>query len=155
MKIDIKHIESIRLAVIEHRGDPEFIGHSIAKLVAWAKVQVVSLKPKPGEAISLAYDDPFTTPAAKFRMDVGLRIPETLVINAEVVEKVLPAGRYAVTMHEGSHSTLPDTVNYLYREWLPQSGEEPGDLPCVFSFHNFENEVAETECLTEIRILLK
>ena len=155
MKVEIKNLDRIRLAVIEHRGNPKLISDSIVKLVAWAMAQSVNLKPKPGDALSLAYDDPKITPAAEYRMDVGIRIPENLKLNGEVVEKHIPAGRYAITMHKGSHKTLSDTVHYLDREWLPNSGNELGDFPCVYSFENFENEVAETELLTECWILLK
>jgi AraC family transcriptional regulator len=55
MKVDIKNIHRIRLAVIEHRGDPKLIAESVNKLVSWAKAQPVNLKPKPGEAFGLGY----------------------------------------------------------------------------------------------------
>lgn len=72
-----------------------------------------------------------------------------------VVEKYLPAGRYAVAIHQGSRNNIGDTVYALYRDWLPNSGEQLGDLPCVFCYHNFEHEVAETALLTECWLLLK
>ena len=155
MKVDIKQINKIRLAVIEHRGDPQFGAESINKLVTWAKAQPVILKPKPGEAFAIAYDDPKTTPAAEFRLDLGLKVPDNLKLSGEVVEKFLPAGRYAITLHKGSHNNIGDTVYALYQQWLPSSGEQFGDFPCVFCYHNFEHEVAESELLTECRILLK
>jgi len=71
-----------------------------------------------------------------------------------VIEKFLPAGRYAVAIHKGSRNNLGETVNALYREWLPSSGEVLGDFPCIFCYHNFDHEVAETESLTECRLLL-
>jgi len=51
---------------VEHRGDPKFVGQSVNKLVSWAKAQSLNLKPKPGEAFAIAYDDPTTTPAYAF-----------------------------------------------------------------------------------------
>lgn len=155
MKVDIKNLNKIRLAIVEHRGDPNLVGESVNKLISWAKSQTINLKPKPGEAFAIAYDDPKTTPAGDFRLDLGIKIPENLQVQGEVVEKYIPAGRYAVAMHKGSHSNLSDTVYAIYREWLPNSKEELGDFPCVFCYHNFEHEVAETELLTECWILLK
>ena len=67
----------------------------------------------------------------------------------------MPAGRYAVAVHKGSQDNIGDTVYALYRDWLPQSGEELGDLPCIFCYYNFVHEVAETELLTECWLLLK
>lgn len=155
MKVDIKNINKIRLAVIEHRGDPKLVGESVNKLISWAKAQSISLKPKPGEAFGIAYDDPNITLASEFRFDLGIKVPENLKLDGVVIEKYLPSGRYAIAMHKGSHANMGDTVYPLYREWLPNSGEQLGDFPCVFCYFNFEHEVAETELLTECWLLLK
>lgn len=155
MKVEIRQIDKIRLAVVEHRGDPKLLAKSIDKLISWAKAQTINLKPNPGEAFGFGYDDPKSTSPDEFRYDLGLKVPENLKLSGEVKEKYLPAGRYAVAMHKGSHDNLGDTIYPLYREWLPASGEELGDLPCIFCFYNFEHEVAETELLTECWLLLK
>lgn len=155
MKVEIKTISPIRLAIIEHRGDPAHIGDSVNRLITWSRAQPVNLKPKAGDAFAIAYDDPKTTPAPEFRVDLGIRVPENLRLSDPVIEKYIPGGRYAVTTHKGSREKLGDTVYPLYREWLPDSGEELGDFPCIFSYLNFEHEVAETELLTECWVLLK
>ncbi len=151
MKIEIRNIDKIRLAVVEHRGDPKLLSDSLNKLLSWTKAQ-----PKPGESFGFAYDDPSTTPASQFRLDLGVKIPEHLKLESNVVvEKYIPSGRYAVVMHKGSRKHLGDTIYPFYREWLPSSGEEVGDLPCILCYYNFEHEVAETESLTECWFLLK
>lgn len=155
MKIDIQSSQKIRLAVVEHRGDPELLIESFNKLMAWMKAQFNSLKLKPRESFAIAYDDPAITKASEFRLDLGIKVPENLKLDSGVVEKYLPAGRYAVAMHKGSRNNIGDTVYALYRDWVPSSGEQLGDLPCVFCYHNFEHEVAETELLTECWLLLK
>lgn len=155
MKVEIRNINKIRLAMVEHRGDPNYIADSVNKLITWSRAQAINLKPKAGDAFAFGYDDPKTTPASEFRMDLGIKVPENLKVDGPVVEKFIPAGRYAVTMHKGSRDKLGDTVYPLYREWIPQSGEELGDLPCIFCYYNFDQEVAETELLTECWLLLK
>ncbi|HGF0782126.1 TPA: GyrI-like domain-containing protein [Legionella pneumophila] len=154
MKVDIKSIDKIRLAVIEHKGDPKLLGESINKLVSWAKSQSINLIPRAGEAFALAYDDPKTTPPSDFRIDLGIKVPENLKLDG-VIEKFLPSGRYAVTVHKGSRNNIGDVVYYLYRDWLPNTSEQLGDLPCIFCYYNFDHEVAETELLTECWLLLK
>lgn|SRR3990167_890597 len=153
--VNIKNIKARRLAVLEHRGSFEKLGDSLNKLINWAKAQPTNLKPKAGEAFGFAYDDPKTTPAKKFRFDLGISVPEQLKIEGEVVEKRLPAGRYAVAVHKGSRDDIGDTVYGLYHDWLPKSDETLGDLPCIFCYYNFDHEVAETESLTECWLLLK
>jgi AraC family transcriptional regulator len=155
MKVEIRNIDKIRLAVVEHRDDPAKLADSVNKLITWSKAQPLNLKPKAGEAFGFGYDDPKITPPAEFRYDLGIKIPAQIKPNGDVVEKIIPAGRYAVAMHKGSHDRLGDTIYPLYQNWLPESGEQLGDFPCIFCFHNFEQDVAETELLTECWVLLK
>ncbi|OCH97850.1 AraC family transcriptional regulator [Legionella jamestowniensis] len=155
MNVVIKTMKERRLAVLEHRGAPQKVGESVNRLVNWAKSQAMNLKPKAGEAFAFAYDDPKTTPPSEFRLDLCITVPEQIKLEGEVIEKRLPAGRYAVAVHKGTRDTIADTVYGLYRDWLPISNEELGDLPCVFCYYNFDHEVAETELLTECWLLLK
>lgn len=155
INVTIKEIAARRLAVIEHYGDPKKVGESVSKLIAWAKAQPMDLKPKPGEAFGFAYCDPKEVPAEEFRHDLAITIPQALELNGEVVEKQLPAGRYAVVFHKGSRDNISEKIYWLYREWLPASKEELGDLPCIFCYYNFDHEVAETELRTEVWLLLK
>jgi len=155
MNVTIKNIGARRLAVLEHRGDPNKMGDSLNKLIGWTKAQSMNLKPKAGEAFGFAYDDPKITPPEDFRFDFALTVPEGLKLSGDIIEKQLPAGRYAVAMHKGSRDNIGDTVYGLYHDWLPKSNEELGDLPCIFCYYNFDHEVAETESLTECWLLLK
>jgi AraC family transcriptional regulator len=155
MTVEIKNIKRMRLAAIEHRGDPNKMGDSINQLVNWAKAQSISLKPKAGEAFGFGYDDPKITAPEKFRFDLGIKVPKNFKLDNQVIEKYLPEGRYAIATHLGSHSNIGETVYGLYRDWLPESGEELGELPCIFCYQNFEHEVAETQLKTECWLYLK
>ena len=155
MNVTIKELPARRLAVLEHHGDPAKLPESLNKLITWAKKQPINLKPKPGDAFGFGYTDPREVPAEEWRFDLALTIPQDFKLNGEMVARELPAGRYAVITHKGSRDNIGDTIYWLYREWLPTTNEELGDLPCVFCYYNFDNEVAETELLTEIWVLLK
>ncbi|MDN3509324.1 MAG: AraC family transcriptional regulator [Candidatus Neptunochlamydia sp.] len=155
MTITIKDLPSRRLAVMEHHGDPMKLSITLDKLISWAKAQPINLKPKAGEAFGYGYHDPRETPPEEWRFDLALTVPQDFKLSDEVIDRELPAGRYAVTTHKGSRDNIGDTIYHLYRDWLPESGEELGDLPCIFCYHNFDHEVAETELLTEIWVLLK
>lgn len=155
MKVEVKMFPERRLAVIEHRGSPEKMGESVNMLIHWAESQTINLKLKAGEVFGFAYDDPNTTEPSEFRFDLGLTIPESLKLKGNIIEKRLPAGRYAFALHKGSRNNINETVYALYRNWLVQSGEELAALPCIFCYYNFDHEVAETEALTECWLLLK
>jgi AraC family transcriptional regulator len=155
MNVITKNMQARRLAVVEHRGDPNQMGESVSKLIGWAKAQPINVKPQAGEAFGFAYDDPKTTAAAEFRFDLGITVPQQLALEGDIIERYLPEGRYAVAVHKGSRDNIGETVYALYRDWLPDSGEELGDLPCIFCYYNFDHEVAETELITECWLLLK
>lgn len=155
MTITIKDLPSRRLAVMEHHGDPMKLSITLDKLISWAKAQPINLKPKAGEAFGYGYADPRETPPEEWRFDLALNVLQDFKLSDEVIERELPAGRYALTTHKGSRDNIGDTIYHLYRDWLPESGEELGDLPCIFCYHNFDHEVAETVLLTEIWVLLK
>lgn len=155
MNVTIKELPARRLAVMEHRGDPRSMGKTVERMIAWTKAREVSLLPKEGNRYGFAYDDPNEVKPEDFHFDLCTAVPDTLVLNDEVKEGFLPAGRYASIMHKGSRENIGDSIYPLYREWLPESGEEPADLPCIFCFHNFDSDVAHTELLTEILVLLK
>lgn len=155
MNVLIKEMPERRLAVVEHRGSPEKLGDSVNKLLSWAKSQPTNLGPNAGEAFGLAYSDPKITEPENFCFGLGIKVPEHIKLEGDIVEKRLPAGRYAVALHKGSREEISNTVYSLYRDWLPNSGEELGDLPCIFCYYNFDHEVATTELLTECWLLLR
>jgi len=155
INVSVKELPARRLAVIKHNGDPTKLGETVSRLISWAKLQPVNLKPKPGESFGFGYNDPKEVPAEEFRFDLAITVPQTLKLDGEIIEKQLPAGRYAVISHKGSRDNMNEKIYWLYRDWLPQSGEELGDLPCIFCYYNFDHEVAETELITEVWLLLK
>jgi AraC family transcriptional regulator len=55
----------------------------------------------------------------------------------------------------GSHDRLGENIYYLYREWLPGSGEELRDFPLFFHYLNLMPDTPEHELLTDIYLPLK
>ena len=155
MKVTIREMSERRLAAVEHRGSPSKVGESAHKLTTWAQSQPTDIGPKAGETFGFAYDDPHTVTGESFRLDLAITVPQSIKLKAPIVEKTLPSGRYAVALHKGSRQNIGDTVYSVYRNWLPHVNEELGHLPCIFCYYNFDHEVAETELITEIWILLK
>ncbi len=140
---------------MEHHGDPMKLSITLYKLISWVKAQPINLKPKAGEAFGFGYADPQETLPEEWRFDLALTVLQDFKLSDDVIDRELPAGRYTVTIHKESRDNIGDTMYHLYRDWLSESGEELGDLPCIFCYYNFDHEAAETELLTEIWVLLK
>ncbi|MDP3267637.1 MAG: GyrI-like domain-containing protein [Legionella sp.] len=115
MNVEIQNIVGRRLAVVEHRGPVDTLASSLNKLISWANAQTINLKLKAGESFGFAYDDPATTEPAIFRFDLGITVPEQVKLEGDIIEKHLPAGRYAVAIHKGSRDKIGDTVYSLYQ----------------------------------------
>jgi len=49
--------------------------------------------------------------------------------DAPVQAGIIPGGRCAVLRYPGNSNNLELAALYLYRDWLPQSGEEARDFP--------------------------
>jgi AraC family transcriptional regulator len=64
--------------------------------------------------------------------------------------KTIPGGEYAVATHKGPYWRLGETYQMLYTRWLPDSGREPANRPCLERYVNDPRQVPESEILTEV-----
>lgn len=117
-------------------------------------VRRADYRPSP-PAIPGSLDDPQTTPQEAFRFDICGTVDRPVGENAfGVINGEIPGGRCAVVRHHGSLDTLANSVWFLYRDWLPASGETLRDFPVYFRYLNFVHEVAEHELQTDIYLPL-
>jgi AraC family transcriptional regulator len=73
----------------------------------------------------------------------------------EIKAGEIPGGRCAVLRVVGNTDNLEPAVLYLYRDWLPASGEEARDFPIYCPRLSFFPEVAEHEAVAELFLPLK
>jgi AraC family transcriptional regulator len=67
----------------------------------------------------------------------------------------LPATRVAVLVFKGPYAELEGTYSWLYRDWLPASGEEPADQPVREDYLNDPKTTPPAEWLTAVMLPLK
>jgi len=155
MNVNIIHFEPQKVAILEHHGSPDRVYESSAKFIKWRKQ--TGLSPvKTSKTFGIPYDDPSTVAAEDFRFDICGSIDHEVPENPFGVKSgEIPGGRCAVLRHEGSHDHLSASVYALYKEWLPQSGEELRDFPCFFHYLNLIPDTNEGDLLTDIYLPLK
>jgi len=155
MKVEIVNFEEEKVAVIEHKGPAERVLDTATKFIAWRKE--TGLSPvSTSRTFGVPYSDPKQTPPEEFRFDFCGTVQDEVPENAFGVKTgVIPGGRCAVVRHKGSHDNLEDSIYYLYRDWLPGSGEELRDSPCFFDYLNLIYEVDECDLLTDIYLPIK
>lgn len=155
VQVEIVDFKSIRIAVMEHRGPTERVNDSVGQFIAWRKESGLSPK-EISRSFGIAYDNPDTTEPAEFRFDICGEVTDEVPLNRQgVVTKSIPGGRCARVRHYGSHVRIGESIYPLYRNWLPESGEELRDFPLYFDYLNLMPETPEHELETDIYLPLK
>ena len=155
MEVRIVEFEKTKVAVLEHRGAPGLVNNSVGIFIEWRKASGLS-PVKSSKNFGIVYDNPDTTEPEQFRFDICGSVSDDVPDNPQgVVNKVIPSGRCAVIRHHGSHDMIGDCAYYLYRDWLPESGEELRDFPLYFHYLNLLPETPEHELVTDIYLPLK
>lgn len=151
--VKIVNFTAIKVAVLEHRAAPELLGQSIQRFIGWRREN--KLPPSISRTFNLAYDDPATTEPENYRFDLCASITTgTNTNNYGVIDKVIPSGKCAVIRNIGPDDELSNIANYLYGEWLEQSGEALRDFPLFFERVSFFPEVSEHQMITDIYLPL-
>ncbi|MHA6250131.1 GyrI-like domain-containing protein [Pontibacter sp. CAU 1760] len=62
------------------------------------------------------------TPLTQFDKWAAVEVADTTAIPEGMEAFTLPGGLYAVFRHKGPAAAFPETAEYIFDEWLPQSG---------------------------------
>jgi len=126
--VTIRHVAPTPVAVMEHRGAPATIGATIQRFVAWRKE--AGLTPNVSATFNVFHADPRTARPQDYRLDLCAGTDRAIEPNGEkVTAGTIPGGRCAVLRVVGGSDTLQRGALYLYRDWLPASGEQQRDFP--------------------------
>jgi AraC family transcriptional regulator len=152
--VTIRDVPATPVAVLTHRGDPARLGETIQRFIAWRRAN--GLRPSVSATFNVFHGDPRTTPPADFRLDLCAATDRPIAPNDAGVEAgVIPGGRCAVRRVVGASDDLEPAALFLYRGWLPESGEEPRDYPLYCRRLTFFPDVPEHEALTELYLPLR
>lgn len=155
MNVTIIDFEETQIATFEHRGDHELLNDSVMRFIEWRKESGLS-PVQSSRTFGIAYDNPHTTEPDEFRFDICGSVHEAIPDNRfGVVNRAIPAGRCARLRHLGSHQGIGADAIYLYRDWLPESGETLRDFPLFFHYLNLITDVEEHELITDLYLPLQ
>lgn len=129
-QVTIREVAPTRVAIFEHRGDPSTIDATIQRFIAWRKA--AGLSPQTSPTFNVWYSEREPADPLDYRMDLCVGIDADYPIDPRhetVKAGEIPGGRCAVLRVTGDTHNLEPAALYLYREWLPSSGEEMRDFP--------------------------
>jgi AraC family transcriptional regulator len=146
--VEIRKVQPIHLAAMRHAGSYMEIGAVFERLFAWGAGR--GLVGPTTRYFGIYYDDPESVPVHKLRSDATFAIADSTKLEGDVRAITLEGGRCAVIQHKGPYAELERAYRWLYRDWLPQSGEEAGDRPCFEEYLNDCRSLPPSEWLTEV-----
>jgi len=148
MDVEIKTLESMRVAFVRHVGSYNEVGQAWEKLCA--RLGSEGMLGGDTRFIGVCYDDPEVTAPEKIRYDACVTVDESFEAEGDVGVQTLAGGEYAVTTHIGPYDQLGRTYAKLFGQWLPQSGRELRSEPCLEFYLNDPEGTDPDDLLTDI-----
>jgi len=150
-RIAIREFKPLRVAALRHTGDYQAIGSAFERLYAWAAGQGLLGADTPApRSLGVYYDDHTARPAAELTSDACMTVPIGTKASGDIRIIDLPPSRCAVLLHVGPYAELGHAYRWLFGQWLPASGEEPADLPCMEEYLNDPRSCPPAELRTEV-----
>jgi AraC family transcriptional regulator len=153
--VTIRDVAPTLVAILEHRGDRATLGDTIERFIVWRKA--AGLSPQTSPTFNIFRSERTPANPADYSMDlcVGTDMPID-ADDAVMKPGVIPGGRCAVLRVNGASHNLEPAALYLYRDWLPASGEEARDFPIYCQRHLVFSPGAPThDAIAELFLPLK
>lgn len=152
--VTIREILPTPVAIMQHRGDPATLGATIQRFIAWR--QLHDLHPRSYPTFNIWRSERRPESLADYSVDLCVGVHPSFQVSGEQIKAgEIPGGRCAVLRVVGNTDNLESAALYLYRDWLPASGEEAGDFPLYCQRLSLFPEVAEHEAVAELFLPLK
>ncbi|MDB5895230.1 MAG: helix-turn-helix protein [Rhodoferax sp.] len=150
----VRHVAATPVAILGHRGDPALLGASIQRFIAWR--QAARLPPRTHPTFNVWRSERQPASPDDYRIDLCVGTDRPIESHGERIEAgEIPGGRCVVLRVVGHTENTEPAALYLYREWLPASGEALRDFPMYCQRLSFFPEVAAHEAVTEVFLPLR
>lgn len=153
MQVELIDFPDTAVAALEHHGPERLVYATAQHFIEWR--QANGIRPDRGATYGVHYSDPLTTLPEDYRLDLCVSVSAPVAENPQgVINKLIPGGRCAKVRHLGSRHHV-SAAEWLYREWLPQSGEQLRDFPMYFHYVNVGPGVKDHEMITDVYLPLR
>ena len=129
-QVTLRDVAPTRVAILEHHGDARTLDASVQRFIAWRKA--AGLPPRTNPTFNVWHSEASPVDPADYRMDLCVGVADHQQVDraGETIKLgEIPGGRCAVLRVTGDTRNLEPAALYLYRDWLPASGEEMRDFP--------------------------
>jgi AraC family transcriptional regulator len=153
--VTIRDVSPTPVAIMEHRGDRATLDATIQRFIAWRKA--AGLSPETSPTFNIFRSERIPENPADYSMDICVGTDRPIAPDDEQMKAgVIPGGRCAVLRVAHNTHNLEPAALYLYRDWLPASGEEARDFPIYCQRHfSFLPDRPVHEVVAELFLPLK
>jgi AraC family transcriptional regulator len=132
--VTIRDMPPIPVAILEHRGDRASLPTTIERFIAWRKA--AGLSPETSPTFNIFRSERTPENPADYAMDICVGTDRPIAADDGGMKAgMIPGGRCAVLRVVHNTHNLEPAALYLYRDWLPASGEEVRDFPVYCRRH--------------------
>lgn len=131
MDIEMRTLAPLTLAYLRHTGPygSPAIGQMWGRFAAWCDKKGLFT---PGRVIiGISQDSPDITAADKLRYDACVEVDAGFHADGEIGVQTIAGGRYACARFDGTGAQIHTAWMALYGDWLPGSGHQCADSPCI------------------------
>ncbi|WP_233581939.1 MULTISPECIES: GyrI-like domain-containing protein [unclassified Asaia] len=152
--VTIRFFPATPIALMMHQGPAERVSETVQHFISWRKRN--GLSPDRAATYTIFFDDPAETPPESLRIGLAAGVLRALPAQGDAVTlRTLPAGRCAMLRLVGRADTIEDAALFLYRDWLPTSGERLRDFPLFCQRVAFYPQVPETRAVVDLYLPLE
>ena len=131
MRIAVRELPAYRVAYMRYVGPygPQGIPELWGRLRQWMATR--GLEVASTVRLGIGHDDAGIIDPAKCSYDACVVVPDDFAADRWVNLASVPPGRYAVASFHGTAHEIESAWARLYADWLPDSGYQPDDRPCI------------------------
>ncbi|MCA9319306.1 MAG: AraC family transcriptional regulator [Planctomycetes bacterium] len=137
-----------RVAYLRHTGPYEDCSKAWDQLGMWAARH--GHFGSSSQMLGLCHDDPEITEPHQLRYDACLSLDAPFETEDDIGQKTIAGGDFAVVRYRGPYEGLSAVYQHLIGSWLPRSGWEPVDGPCIEVYWNDPESCVAEDLETDV-----
>ena len=157
-KVKVESLPDMHVAYVRHvgpyKGDSQLFEGLWGRLMKWAGPRGFMEQPEM-KCLCVYHDSPEITDEEKLRTSVCITVPEGTEVNGEIGSMKIEGGKYAIGHFEIDVDQYQEAWNFMFGNWMPESGYQPDDLPAFETYLNNPEEHPEKKHIINICIPIK
>ena len=151
-EVSLRRVPTMRGIYTDHHGSYLMIARAFDRVIRFARAH--DLLSRVTAVVGIYDDDPFSTPESQLRSRACLMLDNAEVVEDETKRVEIQGGLCAVLRHRGPYADMRLAYQWLYGQWLPQSGYDAADAPVFEVYLNHPRDTAPTDLLVDIYLPL-